>query len=102
MGLFSRKETPQAPVYRAWADEPVLRGRTTSMRADGYDPAVVFITLALLATGALMVYSASISLADSPRYSTTQYHFLLRHLSSIALGIVAAYVVCRVPMRVWY
>lgn len=102
MGLFSRKETPQAPVYRAWADEPVLRGRTTNMRADGYDPAVVFITLGLLAMGALMVYSASISLADSPRYNTTQYHFLLRHLSSIALGIVAAYVVCRIPMRVWY
>ena len=74
MGLFSRKETPQAPVYRAWADEPVLRGRTTSMRADGYDPAVVFITLALLATGALMVYSASISLATvlaTARHSTT-------------------------------
>lgn len=102
MGLFSRKETPQAPVYRAWADEPVLRGRTTNMRADGYDPAVVFITLGLLAMGALMVYSASISLADSPRYNTTQYHFLLRHLSSIALGIVAAYAVCRIPMRVWY
>ena len=102
MGLFSRKETPQAPVYRAWADEPVLRGRTTNMRADGYDPAVVVITLGLLAMGALMVYSASISLADSPRYNTTQYHFLLRHLSSIALGIVAAYVVCRIPMRVWY
>lgn len=102
MGLFSRKETPQAPVYRAWADEPVLRGRTTNMRADGYDPAVVFITLGLLAMGALMVYSASISLADSPRYNTTQYHFLLRHLSSIALGIVTAYVVCRIPMRVWY
>lgn len=102
MGLFSRKETPQAPVYRAWADEPVLRGRTTNMRADGYAPAVVFITLGLLAMGALMVYSASISLADSPRYNTTQYHFLLRHLSSIALGIVAAYVVCRIPMRVWY
>ena len=102
MGLFSRKETPQAPVYRAWADEPVLRGRTTNMRADGYDPAVVFITLGLLAMGALMVYSASISLADSPRYNTTQYHFLLRHLSSIALGSVAAYAVCRIPMRVWY
>ena len=102
MGLFSRKETPQTPVYRAWADEPVLRGRTTNMRADGYDPAVVFITLGLLAMGALMVYSASISLADSPRYNTTQYHFLLRHLSSIALGIVAAYAVCRIPMRVWY
>ena len=101
MGRFSRKETPQAPVYRAWADEPVLRGRTTNMRADGYDPAVVFITLGLLAMGALMVYSASISLADSPRYNTTQYHFLLRHLSSIALGIVAAYAVCRIPMRVW-
>lgn len=102
MKLFFRNSAPQPRVYRAWADEPVLRGHNTSMRADGYDSAVVLLTLAILAVGALMVYSASISLADSPRYSTTQYHFLMRHLGSIAVGMGAAYVVCRIPMRVWY
>lgn len=102
MNFFSRKAPQQAPVYRAWADEPVLRGRATSMRADGYDTAVVLLTFGLLAVGALMVYSASISLGDSPRYDITQYHFLLRHLGSIGVGVAAAYAVCRIPMRVWY
>lgn len=102
MSLFSRKARGQPTVYRAWADEPVLRGRPTSMRADGYDAATLLITFILLSLGALMVYSASISLADSPRYDTTHYHFLLRHAVSIAVGLAAAYVVCRIPMRVWY
>ena len=102
MNLFSRKAGAQPRVYPAWADEPVLRGRSGSMHADGYDTAIVILTLALLSVGALMVYSASISLADSPRYNTTQYHFLLRHVASIGVGVCAAYVVCRIPMRVWY
>ncbi len=102
MSLFSRKARGQPTVYRAWADEPVLRGRPTSMRADGYDAATLLITFILLSLGALMVYSASISLADSPRYDTTHYHFLLRHAVSIAVGLAAAYAVCRIPMRVWY
>lgn len=102
MNSFFRKKPAQPMVYRAWADEPILRGRSTSMRADGYDTAVVLLTLAILSIGALMVYSASISLADSPRYNTTQYHFLLRHLVSIGVGMAAAYAVCRIPMRVWY
>lgn len=102
MNSFFRKKPAQPTVYRAWADEPILRGRSTSMRADGYDTAVVLLTFAILSIGALMVYSASISLADSPRYNTTQYHFLLRHLVSIGVGMAAAYAVCRIPMRVWY
>lgn len=102
MNSFFRKKPAQPTVYRAWADEPILRGRSTSMRADGYDTAVVLLTFAILSIGALMVYSASISLADSPRYNTTQYHFLLRHLISIGVGMAAAYAVCRIPMRVWY
>ena len=102
MSFFSRKRASQPPVYRAWADEPVLKGRSSVSGADGYDTAVVLLTLALLSMGALMVYSASMSLADSPRYNTTQYHFLLRHLASITVGMVAAYGVCRIPMRVWY
>lgn len=89
-------------AYRAWADEPVLlRGRGSAVKPDGTDWVVVFIVAALLSLGTLMVYSASISLADSPKYNTTPYHFLVRHLMFIAMSLVTGYIVYRVPMRVW-
>lgn len=102
MRLFSRRTQPQSSAYFAWADDPVLKGRSRLNKADGLDTTVVLVTLVLLAVGSLMVYSASISLADSPRYNTTSYHFLLRHLGSVAVGLAAAVAVFRVPMRVWY
>lgn len=89
-------------TYRAWADEPVLlRGRGSAVKPDGTDWAVLFIVAALLSLGTLMVYSASISLADSPKYNTTPYHFLVRHLMFIAMSLVMGYIVYRIPMRVW-
>ena len=83
------------------ADRSVLSGRSSRVKADGMDMTIVFITLALLSMGLLMVYSASISLADSPKYNTTQYHFLVRHLMSIVLGCGVGYVVYKIPMRFW-
>ena len=89
-------------TYRAWADEPMLlRGRGSAVKPDGTDWAVLFIVAALLSLGTLMVYSASISLADSPKYNTTPYHFLVRHLMFIAMSLVMGYIVYRIPMRVW-
>ena len=87
--------------YRAWADEPVLLGRGSPVKADGVDLTVLLIGFGLLCLGTLMVYSASISLADSPKYNTTQYHFLVRHLIAIAVALTAGAVAYRVPMRVW-
>jgi cell division protein FtsW len=49
-----------------------------------------------------MVYSASIALPDSPRYSRySPTHFLGRHLFAIAIAACAAVVAVRVPMSVW-
>ncbi len=102
---FWDKETNTNPQYRAWADEPILTG-ATSVEASLYkderiDRRILFLCLCLLALGSLMVYSASISLADSPKYNTTQYHFLVRHLISIAVALFCAVIVYRIPMRVW-
>ena len=110
MRLFGRSKAKTEAVglhaasgtYRAWADEPVLlRGRGSAVKPDGTDWAVLFIVAALLSLGTLMVYSASISLADSPKYNTTPYHFLVRHLMFIAMSLVMGYIVYRIPMRVW-
>lgn len=90
-----------AGAWNAWNDEPVLSGRGTAVKPDGTDWVVVCIVAGLLALGALMVYSASISLADSPKYNTSPYHFLVRHLMFIGISLAAGCVVYRVPMRVW-
>lgn len=52
--------------------------------------------------GLLMVYSASIALADGPQYkSYGHYYFVIRHVIFLALGILLAFAVSMVPMRVW-
>ena len=56
---------------------------------------------ALLVIGAIMVYSASISLADSPKYQTSEYHFILRHLIYMSVGIFAGWCVFNVPIDKW-
>ena len=46
----------------------------------------------LLCFSLVMVYSASIALADNPRFgSLSSLHFVLRHGASILLGILAGY-----------
>lgn len=103
MGLFGGRARAQAQSaeYRAWADEPVLRGRASVVKPDGADWVVILLVVGLLSLGALMVYSASISLADSPKYNTTPYHFLVRHLLFIVMSLAMGCVVYRIPMRVW-
>jgi cell division protein FtsW len=74
------------------------RGRSS---VAGYDSALVSVVTALLLFGTVMVYSASISLADSPRYTVGPAYFLLRHLTSLAFALAAAAAVCAVPIAVW-
>ena len=61
--------------------------RATIANVDG---ALAAVVLALVLFGTVMVYSASISLADSPRYNVAPTHFLLRHLASLAIAFAAA------------
>jgi cell division protein FtsW len=71
-------------------------------RLQGFDQHLIWVVVALLALGLVMVYSASVALPDNPkfaRYAPT--HFLLRHGLSILVAFVAAVVVVQVPVSVW-
>jgi cell division protein FtsW len=71
-------------------------------RLAGFDRPLVWVTVALLALGLVMVYSASIALPDSPRFARyAPTHFLTRHAMSLGLGFVAALLAMQVPVAVW-
>jgi len=59
------------------------------------------VAAALVLLGVVMVFSASITLADSPRYRVTPTHFLVRHLFAIAVAMLAAVAAFSVPMARW-
>jgi len=67
-----------------------------------YDRALVWVTTALLGLGLVMVYSASIAIAEAGRGTNHQsMYYLWRHGVYIALSIVMALVVFQIPLRVW-
>ncbi|OZI62183.1 putative lipid II flippase FtsW [Bordetella genomosp. 11] len=77
----------------------VRPGRT---RMRSFDMPLVIAAGTLLSLGLLMVYSASIALADGPRYAAYgQYYFVLRHAAFVTVGLVAAACAITVPIRVW-
>src|SRR5690606_2526398 len=74
-------------------------GRTTM---PNFDYAVIIAVAGLVLFGLLMVYSASIALADGPRYASYgRYYFVIRHGVFVLLGLVAMGVAVSIPMRVW-
>lgn len=77
----------------------VRPGRTAM---PSFDFAVIIATAALALFGLLMVYSASIALADGPRYeSYGRFYFVMRHGIFLLLGVLALGVALSIPMRVW-
>ncbi len=67
-----------------------------------FDQAIAWVTVALMAFGLVMVYSASIALPDNPKFARyTQTHFLLRHVLFIGVAVLMGLLAFRVPMRTW-
>jgi len=78
------------------------RYRAQQARAlDRFDAPLVGVAFALMLLGTVMVYSASISLADSPRYTVAPTHFLMRHLLSLTIAFAAGVVTFSLPMHFW-
>ena len=74
----------------------------TPARVLGFDQALLWVVVALLAWGLVMVYSASIAMPDNPRFGKiAPTHFLVRHVMSLGMGFVAALLAFQVPMKVW-
>ena len=77
----------------------VRPGRT---RMRNFDMPLAIAASTLLLLGLLMVYSASIALADGPRYASYgRYYFVIRHGLFVTAGLVAGAVVLAIPIRVW-
>ncbi|MBT9505323.1 putative lipid II flippase FtsW [Rhodoferax sp.] len=102
-GWFGRLATPVGDVL------PVRLGATrrsatgsAPMRMLGFDQALVWVTVALLAWGLVMVYSASIAMPENPRFAKyTHTYFLIRHMMWLVLSFVAALLAFQVPLAMW-
>ena len=67
-----------------------------------YDQPLGWVTLLLLLGGVVMVYSASISLPDSPKYANYKnYHFLLRQVMFVVVGLLMGVFAFRVKIEQW-
>lgn len=65
------------------------------------DYGVLFVVFSLMLLGCLMVFSASISLGDSPKYHISEHYFFVRHVISLVVALFGAYIVWHIPMRAW-
>ncbi|OYV01761.1 MAG: putative lipid II flippase FtsW [Burkholderiales bacterium PBB5] len=77
-------------------------GTGSPARIAGFDQALVWCVVVLLAFSLVMVYSASVALPASPkfaRYAPT--FFLVRQSMFIAIAFVAALLTVQVPISVW-
>lgn len=102
-GLFARLKARllqrgegSLPV-RDWVS---VSGQPT--RVMGFDQGLVWVAMALLMLGLVMVYSASIALPDSPKFANyAATHFFSRHMFSLSLALATACIVVQIPMSVW-
>ncbi len=66
------------------------------------DFSLLWLALGLLAVGLVMVYSASIAIAEAARYTGNNgEYYLLRQGIFIAIGVGIGMAAFQVPMRVW-
>jgi len=79
-------------------------GRRSSLpvRLADFDHALIWVVVALLVWGLVMVYSASIALPDNPKFARYAHtHFLTRHVWAMAVAFVVALVAFQIPMQRW-
>ena len=66
------------------------------------DVALIWVSALLIAIGLVMVYSASIAIAEVGRFTSGQpAYFLIRHSLALAISAVCAVFVFQVPLRLW-
>jgi cell division protein FtsW len=80
---------------------PMLSNRDKIISAS-YDQALLWVTLILLGIGLVMVYSASIALAEADKNTGHQItYYLTRHATYLAISLSAAFVTFQIPMQSW-
>jgi cell division protein FtsW len=78
------------------------RTASAPVRMSGVDQSLIWITVALLVWGLVMVYSASIAMPDNPKFARYAHtHFLLRHAISLGVAFAMALLAFQVPVATW-
>jgi len=78
------------------------RSASAPVRLSGVDQALIWVTVALLVWGLVMVYSASVAMPDNPKFARYAHtHFLLRHALSLGVAFVVALLAFQVPVATW-
>ena len=80
---------------------PVMQSRER-INASNYDQMLLWVTFILLGFGLVMVYSASIAMAEADKAVGHQStYFLIRQAIFIVIGLVAGFVSFQVPIAWW-
>jgi cell division protein FtsW len=103
---FAGWRTRRSPTGRARDVVPVRDwinvGSGQPTRLLGFDQALIWVIVALLALGIVMVYSASVALPDSPKFSAyTPTYFMTRQIFFVAIAMLAALVTVQIPVSFW-
>ena len=100
LGGLSGKAADVLPVRVGGTDYSPTR--STPAAVLGFDQTLLWVVVALLAWGLVMVYSASIAMPDNPRFGKiAPTHFLMRHLFALVMAFVAALLAFQVSMATW-
>ena len=88
--------------FRTGLRDAVSGVEQTRSRMMEYDQLLVWAVLSLMLIGLVMVYSASITLADGPKYANySSNYFLIRHMISLAIAIGVGIWAFKIPTKVW-
>ena len=96
---FSRGEIDN---FRTGLRDAVSGVEQTRSRMMEYDQLLVWAVLSLMLIGLVMVYSASITLADGPKYANySSNFFLIRHVISLVIAAGVGIWVFKIPTKMW-
>ena len=87
-------------ILKAWSSLGAVPHNPRTMPT--YDASLTWCAILLIAIGLVMVYSASIAMAEASAYTGFRsWYFLTRHAMFIAVGAFAAFVAFQMPMKGW-
>ena len=67
-----------------------------------FDLSLLWSVVLLVSLGLVMVYSASIAMAEAEKVAGfRQHYYLMRHAIFIAVGLLAAFVTFQIPVAMW-
>ncbi|MBA2676718.1 MAG: putative lipid II flippase FtsW [Ramlibacter sp.] len=73
-----------------------------AVRVHAFDQPLLWIMVALLAWGLVMVYSASVAMPDNPKFARYAHtYFLSRHALFLVISFVAGLLAFQVPVATW-